>query len=134
MRAGGPPGGLGYDIRYNFADPNIWYVTDNFAGVHISTDNGYTWQPSNTSIPPQLGPTGDWRPIFSLTVDPLNPQIVWAGTDITGHIYKSTDGGQTWQQKDSGIVNEWDELTFRGFTIDPGAHLILCTRWAKRVS
>jgi photosystem II stability/assembly factor-like uncharacterized protein len=119
VRTGGPPGGLGYDIRYNFSDPNIWYVTDNFAGVHISTDNGYTWQPSNTGIPAQLGPTGDWRPIFSLTVDPLNSQIVWVGTDVTGHIYKSTDGGQTWQQKDQGIVNEWDELTFRGFTIDP---------------
>jgi photosystem II stability/assembly factor-like uncharacterized protein len=118
-RTGGPPGGLGYDIRYNFADPNVWYVTDNFAGVHISTNNGYTWQPSNTGVPAQLGPTGDWRPIFSLTVDPLNPQIIWAGTDITGHIYKSTDGGLTWQQKDNGIVNEWDELTFRGFTVDP---------------
>ncbi len=118
-RAGGPPGGLGYDIRYNFADPNIWYVTDNFAGVHISTDNGLTWHPSNNGIPSQMGPTADWRPIFSLTVDPLTPQIIWAGTDVTGHIYKSTDGGQTWMQKDNGIVNEWDELTFRGFTIDP---------------
>lgn len=119
IRTGGPPGGLGYDIRYNFADPNIWYVTDNFAGVHISTDNGRTWHPSNQGIPSQMGPTGDWRPIFSLTVDPINPQIIWAGTDVTGHIYKSIDGGQTWVQKDNGIVNEWDELTFRGFTIDP---------------
>jgi photosystem II stability/assembly factor-like uncharacterized protein len=118
-RTGGPPGGLGYDIRYNFADPNVWYVTDNFAGVHISTDDGYTWQTSNTGIPAQLGPTGDWRPIFCLTVDPHNPQIVWAGTDVTGHIYKSTDGGHTWVQKDNGVVNEWDELSFRGFTIDP---------------
>jgi hypothetical protein len=32
VRTGGPPGGLGYDIRYNFADPNIWYVTDTSPG------------------------------------------------------------------------------------------------------
>jgi photosystem II stability/assembly factor-like uncharacterized protein len=119
VRTGGPPGGLGYDIRYNFDDPNIWYVTDNFAGVHVSTDNGLTWQPSNTGIPPQLGPTGDWIPIFCLTVDPHNPQIIWAGTDRTGHIYKSTDGARTWQQRDNGVTIEYDGLTFRGFTVDP---------------
>ncbi len=119
VRTGGPPGGLGYDIRYNFNDPNIWYVTDNFAGVHISTDNGLTWQPSNSGIPPQAGPTGDAIPIFSLTVDPHNPQIIWAGTDRTGHIYRSTDGARTWQQRDNGVTIEYDGLTFRGFTVDP---------------
>ena len=122
VRTGGPPGGIGYDIRYNFDDPNTWYVTDNFAGVHISTDNGLTWQSSNEGIPGQLGPTGDWIPIFCLTVDPHNPQTVWAGTDKTGHIYKSTDGGLSWIQKDNGVVNqtsEYDALTFRGFTVDP---------------
>ena len=121
VRTGGPPGGLGYDIRYNFADPNTWYVTDNYAGIHISTDNGQTWQSSNTGIPPQAGPTGDAIPIFCLTVDPLNPQIVWAGTDATGHIYKSTDAGRTWVEKNEGVVIEYDALTFRGFTIDPGS-------------
>lgn len=119
VRTGGPPGGMGYDIRYNFDDPNIWYVTDNFAGVHISTDNGYSWQPANTGIPGQLGFTGDWRPIFSLTVDPHDPQIIWAGTDATGHIYKSTDGGRIWVEKEEGVTIEYDGLTFRGFTIDP---------------
>ena len=120
VRTGGPPGGLGYDIRYNFADPNIWYVTDNFAGVHISTDNGHTWRVSNAGIPPQSGPTGDALPIFSLTVDPHNPQIIWAGTDVTGHIYKSTDGGQSWQEKDQGVTIDYGGgLSFRGFTVDP---------------
>lgn len=122
VRTGGPPGGLGYDIRYNFDDPNTWYVTEAFAGVHISTDNGLTWWPSNEGIAGQLGPTGDWRPIFSLTVDPHNHQVVWAGTDKTGHIYKSTDGGLTWTQKDAGVVrmtSEYDALTFRGFTVAP---------------
>ena len=59
VRTGGPPGGLGYDIRYNYDDPDIWYVTDNYAGVHISTDNGMTRQPANNGITPQSGPTGD---------------------------------------------------------------------------
>lgn len=120
VRTGGPPGGLGYDIRYNFGDPNTWYVTDTGAGVHISVDNGLTWQPSNTGIQ-STSPTNAYPPIFSLTVDPLDPQIVWAGTLDTGHIYKSIDGGHTWQERDSGIGSglRYDILSFRGFTVDP---------------
>jgi len=119
VRTGGPPGGTGYDIRYNFDDYDTWYVTDAGSGVHISTDNGLTWQDSNRGIPGQSGHTGDGIPVFCLTVDPHDPQIVWCGTDKTGHIYRSTDGGLTWTQRDNGVEIEYDTLTFRGFTVDP---------------
>ena len=54
-RMGGPPGGLGYDIRYNFDDPDIWYVTDAHSGFHISTDRGLTWTQSNDGIERRFG-------------------------------------------------------------------------------
>lgn len=122
VRTGGPLGGIGYDIRYKFDQTTTWYVTDNFAGVHVSTDDGLTWQPSNEGISGQLGPSGDWKPVFSLTIDPHDPDTIWAGTDKTGHIYKSTDAGKTWIQKDHGVAQVtqvYDALTFRGFTVDP---------------
>jgi len=119
VRTGGPPGGLGYDIRYNFDNPDIWYATDNFGGVHISKDNGLTWHQGNQGIPPQSGSSGDAISVFCLTVDQHNPQIIWTGTDVTGHIYKSTDGGDSWVQKDNGVEIEYDALSFRGFTVDP---------------
>ena len=119
IRLGGPPGGTGYDIRYNFDNPEIWYVTDAHGGVHLSTDNGYTWQASNAGIPGQSGTTGDAIGVFCLTVDPHDPQIIWAGTIDTGHIYRSTDGGKTWVERDNGISIKYDRLTFRGITVDP---------------
>lgn len=119
VRTGGPPGGLGYDIRYSPDNLNTWYVTDAFAGVHMSTDNGLTWKPSNTGIPAETGPTADGRPVFSLTVDPHDPHVVWCGTDKTGHVYRSANGGETWEERDTGIVMEYDVLSFRGFTVDP---------------
>ncbi|MDH3942827.1 MAG: hypothetical protein OEV06_01865 [Anaerolineae bacterium] len=118
---GGPPGGLGYDIRYNFEQPDIWYVTDSFAGLFRSTDNGVTWEPSSTGITSRFGNTGDLIPIFSLTVDPINPNIVWAGTQNSGQIYKSVDYGKTWIEQDQGVTIAYAALHFRGFTIDPNS-------------
>jgi photosystem II stability/assembly factor-like uncharacterized protein len=112
---GGPPGDLGYDIRYNFADHNIWYVTDASGGFFISTDRGMTWHASNLGIDPMVE---GWVPVFSATVDPHNPNTIWIGTTFTGHIYRSTDGGGTWERRDNGVTPNVG-LHFRGFTVDP---------------
>ncbi len=111
---GGPPGGVGYDIRVNPENPQVWYVTDVAAGVSKSTDGGLTWFRTNQGI--QADTTGG-VPIFCLTMDPHDPQIIWAGTYLSGHLYRSTDGGQTWEQRDQGITHEG--RSFRGITIDP---------------
>lgn len=117
VRTGGPIGGLGYDIRVNFKNHTTWYVTDAFSGFYISTDNGLTWTPSNEGITAVSPP--DAIPIFSATVDPHNPDTIWIGTNATGDIFKSTDGGHNWVEMTNGIDPKLRPLTFRGFTIDP---------------
>ncbi len=68
--------------------------------------------PTATSAPPP--PTGRWaaiadlpRGISSVVWDPNNPQVVYAGTgNFSGSgngLFKSTDGGQTWQDVSSGL-------------------------------
>jgi len=113
VNLGGPPGGIGYDIRYNYDDPNVWYVTDANSGIYISDDNGLTWRQSNNGL-------GEFAPVFSLTVDPHDPQTIWIGMNGTGKIYKSIDGGLSWVEKDNGVIHEYEiSLSFRGFTVDP---------------
>ncbi|MFW2338947.1 MAG: WD40/YVTN/BNR-like repeat-containing protein [Acidimicrobiia bacterium] len=118
IRTGGPLGGLGYDVRMHPDDPDHLYVTDAFAGVFISEDGGDTWFPSNEGIITRVGASGDAIPVFSLTIDPHDPDIVWIGTQFTRGIFRSDDGGRTWVEKDDGIV-ETEGITFRGFTVDP---------------
>ncbi|HSB67215.1 MAG TPA: hypothetical protein VLD65_11600, partial [Anaerolineales bacterium] len=115
---GGPLGGLGYDIRMRPDDPERMYVTDAWAGVFASTDGGLTWHPSSDGITTRTGPTGDAIPVFSLTIDPNHPDTIWVGTQFQRGIFKSIDGGQTWQKMDNGVI-EAEGITFRGFSIDP---------------
>jgi photosystem II stability/assembly factor-like uncharacterized protein len=119
VRLGGPLGGLGYDIRMRPDNPDVMLVTDSFAGIHGSTDGGQTWFTSNEGITARAGDSGDLIPAFCLTIDPNNPNVVWAGMQYLGQIYRSTDGGRTWQRRDEGIAGG-QGLSFRGLTVEPG--------------
>ncbi len=118
IRTGGPSGGLGYDVRIDPTNSEIMFVTDNPSGVNKSYDGGDTWVQKNEGITTRAGPSTDGIPIFSLTIDPSNSNIVWAGTQNSKGIYKSVDGGETWEKKDNGVT-EGDEISFRGFGIHP---------------
>ena len=119
VRLGGPLGGLGYDIRMPPDNPDVMYVTDSFAGLHKSTDGGLTWFPINEGIDVRAGPSGDAIPVFSVTVDPNDPDVVWAGTQSAGKVYRSVDGGRTWEERINGIL-EGQGLSIRGITIEQG--------------
>jgi len=118
IRTGGPLGGLGYDIRMRPDNPDILYVTDAYAGVFRSNDGGQSWEPINSGIGTRAGPSGDAIPVFCLSIDPHDNDILWIGTQNVRGIFKSTNGGKSWVQMDRG-VEERSGITFRGFTVDP---------------
>lgn len=119
VRTGGPPGGIGYDIRMRPDNPDILYVTDALAGVHKSSDGGRTWVAMNTGINARVGPSGDAIPVFCLTIDPNDPNIIWIGLQGIRGIYRSADGGQSWEERVRGIIEDRG-LTVRGIAIEPG--------------
>lgn len=123
---GGPRGGIGYDIRIHPLDYDILWVTDAFAGAHKSMDGGQTWFPINDGIDARRGSSNDAIPIFTLAVDPNNPNVIWAGAQGTLGVYKSVNGGATWESKTKGITRQ-DEMEFRGFTVDPNnSEIVFC--------
>jgi hypothetical protein len=115
-RLGGPPGGLGYDIRMRPDDPDVMFVTDGFVGEYKSTDGGQSWFAANTGM--ELTP-GAGTTAFCTTIDPHNHDIVWTGLQLSGHIYRSTDNGETWEQRDNGLIFEAGPRSVRGITVDP---------------
>ncbi len=78
--------------------PNVFYMAPNNGGVWKTTDYGWTWNPIFDDQP-----TGS---IGALAIAPSNPNILYVGSgeglrrpdlSVGDGIYKSTDGGKTWQ-------------------------------------
>jgi len=78
--------------------PNVFFIGLNNGGVWKTTDYGRTWDPIFDGQP-----TGS---IGALAVAPSNPDIIYVGSgeglqrpdlSVGDGIYKSTDGGKTWQ-------------------------------------
>jgi hypothetical protein len=67
------------------------------AGQHVWKTTNFsslcTWTPSGTGIPDV--------PVSTFVVDPANPQILYAGTDIG--VFSSIDGGASWQPYSDGL-------------------------------
>lgn len=76
---------------------NVYYAGAASGGIFRTTDAGASWEP--------IFDEQDSQAIGALAVDPVNANIVWAGTGetfirsniLTGDgIYKSVDGGDNW--------------------------------------
>ena len=107
VKAKGPIGGLGYNVRYRHDNPNTMYFTDVWSGIQKSTDGGLNWIQSNGEddgkIDFRVGPSLDNIPVYALRIDPNDEDIVWIGLQDNGGLYKSYDGGQFWVSKLKGL-------------------------------
>jgi photosystem II stability/assembly factor-like uncharacterized protein len=91
-------------IAFHPTDSNKIWVGAPQAGLWSTTDGGLSWT-SNTDNLPTLG-------VSAIVVDPIDPSIMYIGTgdrdggDSQGlGIMKSTNGGGTWTQINSGLGN-----------------------------
>jgi len=91
-------GGRISDIEFNPQDPNIVYAGAATGGVFKSTDMGLTWNP--------IFDDQGFLPVGDIAIDPMYPDTIYVGTGEPngghnnipgGGVYKSTDGGTTWQ-------------------------------------
>ena len=85
-----------YEIRIAPSNSNIFYMETN-GGVYKSVDRGTTWV--KTAFPTVfMDANGVHRAEGQkMAIDPLNPNIVFAGTQENG-LWVTRDGGTTWQQ------------------------------------
>ena len=107
VKAKGPIGGLGYNVRYRHDNPDTMYFTDAWSGIQKSTDGGLSWIQSNgegeRNIDFRVGPSLDNIPVYALRIDPNDEDIVWIGLQDNGGLYKSYNEGKSWESKNNGL-------------------------------
>jgi len=84
-------------------------------GIFKSTDGAASWAPINEGL---IDPLTGISPldVWSLAIDPKNPNTIFAGSRFS-EIFKSVDGGLTWQFKTLGGFNVGLETS--AFQFDP---------------
>lgn len=119
----GEPGNVQDNMFHSLAidptDANVVYAGTETNGMFKTVNGGKTWARLRKGLKCTINQTG-YSQIFDVTVDPKNPQIVYAATvngpgptgnvlypSNSGGVYKSTDGGKTWQQKVQGFTNTY---------------------------
>ncbi len=91
----GSAGGV-YEIQIAPSNPNIFYMQ--YAGyIFVSTNEGTSW--TQTAFAQQTADNandnyGQWGQ--KMAIDPINPNIVYAGTETAG-MFVTTNGGASWQ-------------------------------------
>ncbi|MPL69083.1 hypothetical protein SDC9_14816 [bioreactor metagenome] len=107
-------------IAFHPTDANTIYIGAPSGGFWITTDGGLSWE-SHTDILPTLG-------VSAIAVDQTNPDVIYMGTgdrdagDAPGlGVWKSLDGGYTWNVSSNGMGN----VTVGRLLIHPGFNNIL---------
>ncbi|MDQ3907900.1 MAG: hypothetical protein M3268_06100, partial [Acidobacteriota bacterium] len=91
-------GGRIADIQGVPGNPNVVYVGTASGGIFKTTNAGVTWKP--------IFERENTISVGAMALEPGNPDVVWVGTGESAvrnsisfgdGVYKSTDGGKTWQ-------------------------------------
>ena len=92
----GLEGGAIEAIALDPQHPNTLFAATLEAGVFYSSNGGRSWRALDIAPSAQR--------VDALAIAPQDPQTVYAGTG--GGIFKTTDGGATWQAVNSGLFGD----------------------------
>lgn len=90
------------------------------SGLFKSTDGGATWT-DLTDKSAQGLPDKPWGRV-AVTVAPSNPNVVYAFIEAVpprNGLYRSDDGGKTWQMRDRSFAMIWRPFYFANLIVDP---------------
>lgn len=112
-----------YGLVFDQRNPNIMYGSGVFNGrakIYKRIAEGEEWKEVYTE-------PADGTTISSLAISPMNPKVLYAGTN-EGVIIKSTDAGQTWVNlKIGGDLNFNAPIVSIAFNFENDSHILFAS-------
>jgi photosystem II stability/assembly factor-like uncharacterized protein len=94
-------------------DPSVLYAGTE-AGLYRTSNGGARWTRLDTPFDPGRGwPAG--VAVWSLLIHPMDPNLLFVGT-CPSALYRSRDGGDSWQKLDAPITRECPPIIFSRVT------------------
>ena len=100
----GPEGGYFKEFTFHPDSSSVLYAgSDDGGGVWKSSDRGTTWSLLTPDFPNMTG--------WSIVIDKENPDIIYV-CEMYGRygLLKSTDGGNSWEQKTKGLNSAYEKM------------------------
>ncbi|HYE84388.1 MAG TPA: hypothetical protein VEG39_19775 [Clostridia bacterium] len=94
---------------------DIVYIGTYLDGVFKSTNGGKSWSAASSGLMSE--------DVRSLAIDPINPEIIYAGLGNGVGLYKTENGGESWNATSNGIVVECPSYLQRIGQVNPGISL-----------
>lgn len=107
-----------YSLAIDPNNPKILYA-GTWYSVYKTVNGAKSWNPANSGLPKNSD--GSANTTF-LTIDPSNPKTLYAsapsayGSLYNESVYKTVNGGKSWQQTRSGLPNSEDTFSI---AVDP---------------
>ncbi len=100
--------------------PNVLYAGTDYDGVWKSSDGAETWVQASDGLNQGLI-------VMSIAIDPQNSDTLYAGLAGgvglgIGNIYKSEDGGASWELKDTGMPRASETSTYTNGVLTLAIH------------
>jgi photosystem II stability/assembly factor-like uncharacterized protein len=104
--------------------PNILYAIAGYGLLFKSIDGGASWSQSQLPIPGNSN-----RSTFNaVAIDPKNPSTLygaWSSGGLGTGVLKSSDGGASWNEVNSGLIDEaHPHAAIGALAVDPQTHTI----------
>jgi photosystem II stability/assembly factor-like uncharacterized protein len=93
-----------YTIAQSPHDPKFMLAGTHPARLYRSSNGGRTWDKLPIELPAECDLIGETR-ITSILFDSTDAGLIWFGVEIGG-VYRSGDGGNTWERTSHGLVSE----------------------------
>src|SRR5262249_43989718 len=109
-----------FALAPNPQTPNVVFAGAH-DGIYRSDDGGVTFEPIASPL--------SGKAIWSVAFDPVQPDTIFAGAR-PGAIFRSRDGGQTWEQLKAQFADECPNVRFPrvlAMAVDPTDHRVV---WA----